>query len=155
MSNLKHGMKGTKIYGVWARMVARCHNPEADGYENYGGRGIQVCDRWRSFEVFFSDMGQRPDGMTLERVDNSKGYQPDNCIWADRKAQSRNRRGRRYVTVDGVTLSLGEWAEVTGISVGTLSRRLAQGWPEEQAIKTPKITIRKGIPKGEAYRDYA
>lgn len=155
MSNLKHGMNGTKIYGVWARMVSRCHNPASDGYENYGGRGILVCDEWRSFEGFFADMGERQEGMTLERKDNSKGYSRDNCIWADRKAQSRNRRGLRYVTVDGVTRSLGEWAEVTGISVSTLSRRLKQGWPDEQAITTPKITKRKGIPRGEAIRDYA
>lgn len=155
MSNYKHGMHRTKIYGIWGSMVSRCHNPARTFYKYYGARGIFVCDKWRSFEGFFADMGLPPDGMTLERVDNEKGYSPDNCIWATRKAQSRNRRGIRFVVADGVSRSVAEWSEITGLSISTICARLKKGWDESQAIKTPKITNKKGIPKGEKYRDYA
>ena len=78
---------------LWKMMIARCYDEKSSGYRNYGARGIRVCDRWRdSFDAFFSDMGRRPDGMTLERVNNEGNYEPSNVIWADMKTQNRNKR---------------------------------------------------------------
>jgi len=155
MSNYRHGMKGTKIYGIWCAMRARCENPNVSAFKDYGGRGIKVCDRWKRFENFYADMGERPPGKTLERTDNQLGYSPGNCVWADRSAQNRNRRDRKLIEVKGEAKTLAEWSEQTGLSVGTLWRRLSKGWTNEEAIKTPKITHRKGIRKGERLRDYA
>lgn len=97
---LRHGnaRRGKRIaeYGVWAGMHQRCHNPASKSFPNYGGRGIFVCDRWEEFSAFFADMGQRPTpSHTLERVNNNAGYGPDNCTWATRSEQCRNRRPRR------------------------------------------------------------
>lgn len=93
-----HGFsKGNPTYRSWAHMLARCHNPNNKYYHNYGGRGIKVCDRWRySFENFLADMGERPNGKTIDRKDNDGGYEPGNCRWADWQSQMSNRRGRGY-----------------------------------------------------------
>lgn len=84
--------KCSRTYSVWANMIQRCTNPNASGYSNYGGRGIRVCKRWRSFSAFVNDMGEQSGELTLERVDNDKGYMPSNCVWASRSQQARNRR---------------------------------------------------------------
>lgn len=88
----KHGMSATLIYHLWQTMHSRCENPNCIGYKNYGGRGIKVCDRWFKFENFFEDMGKKPEGLSLERINNNKGYSPDNCKWATRIEQSHNSR---------------------------------------------------------------
>jgi hypothetical protein len=155
MSNHRHGWSKTALYGVWSSMWSRCRNPNDAAYENYGGRGINVCDEWSDFVVFLKDMGEPPYGFTLDRKDNNRGYSPENCRWADRKTQNMNRRGRRILRVNGKSAPLSEWASVTGISIGTLWQRLRKGWTPEQTVHTPLISQRKGIPRGEKLRDYA
>lgn len=153
--NYRHGMRKTRIYGIWCAMITRCRNPNCKAYPNYGGRGITVCKRWQRFENFYADMGDRPEGMCLERRDNDKGYSPANCVWASRVTQGRNRRGRHRLKVDGVEKTMSEWAEETGISVGTIWQRINKGWTPREAVRIPIITKRKGIKRGEPLRHYA
>lgn len=98
-------------YKTWAAMKRRCANPSDENFHNYGGRGISVCERWKnSYDAFIEDMGLRPEGTTIERKDNNGNYEPGNCIWATETQQNRNRRTNRWITFDGRTQTLKEWA---------------------------------------------
>lgn len=139
---MKHGHTGsggktTPTYRSWRTMLNRCQNPGHEQYKDYGGRGIKVCDRWLSFENFLEDMGERPEGMTLDREDKEKDYEPSNCRWATWKEQAREKRV--LFTHMGVTRSLSDWAEVLGISVSALHHRIYKyGWPVWKALSTPR-----------------
>lgn len=123
-----HGMTDTREYEAWLGARKRCRNPKDWAFNNYGGRGITICDEWHdSFSRFFADMGSCPDGHSLERIDNDKGYCLDNCRWATRTDQARNTRQSIRVTHNGETLSLGEWSERTGISAKVLGARHRRG----------------------------
>lgn len=123
---------------VWYDMNQRCTNPKCASYKNYGARGIKVCAEWReSFDAFLRDMGYRPEGLTLDRLDNSDGYHKENCAWRTMKEQLRNTRRNTLLTLNGVTHCLAEWVEVTGIPRKQLSNRLRRGWSVERALTTP------------------
>ncbi len=117
-------------------MLERCCNPGNRYYSNYGGRGITVCQKWReSYLAFVEDMGQRPTGKTLERRDNNLGYSKENCYWATKTQQSRNKRNTHMITWQGETLPLVEWAERLGLKAGTLKVRiLTYKMPREKAM---------------------
>jgi len=130
-----HGMCGTREYRSWASMVERCNNEKGRSYDRYGGRGIEVCDRWRnSFENFYTDMGDRPPGMSLDRIDNNGDYTPDNCRWATAKEQSRNRRSNRLI--EGKPMV--DWCEENDLSYDAVSDRLYRllrnGMSDEDAV---------------------
>lgn len=131
-----HGMEGTSSYQLWDGMLRRCLNPNHAAYPNYGGRGIGVCQRWMSFENFYSDMGDRPEGMSLDRVDNDKGYSLENCRWASHKQQCRNTRFNRLESAFGETKPLVEWVEQFGMSYHLVHLRLRRGWSVERALLT-------------------
>lgn len=148
----KHRMAGTRIYHIWSCMIGRCTNPRNDDYPGYGGRGITVCASWRnSFENFYADMGEPPtDKHTLDRRDVNGIYSPENCRWATRLQQNRNTRNNRYITWNGETKVLAEWAEdprlvELGIDAGRLASRLYSGWTIEEAMTTPKVVNGKLI----------
>ena len=132
-----HGLTGTTTYHIWDSMIQRCVNPARKDYWRYGGSGITVCEKWRKFEQFLADMGERPEGKTLDRKDNEKGYSKDNCRWATSFEQSRNRTDNRLLAYQGETKCLADWAEQVGLKQITLSSRLRYGWSVERAIQTP------------------
>lgn len=124
-------------------MCERTENPNHPHYQNYGGRGIRVCKRWReSFAAFLEDMGERPPGTTLDRYPNRDGdYEPGNCRWATPKKQQNNIRTNRIITHEGRTMTLTQWALERGLTQHLLSQRLARGWTIERALETPNARV--------------
>lgn len=132
------GGKPTPTYSVWRGIKNRCLNPNEPAYKNYGGRGIKICDRWKdSFENFFTDMGQKPKGMWIERLDNEGDYEPTNCKWATPKEQCNNKRTNVYLTFRGKTQTVSQWNEELGYNKNVVAGRLRLGWSTEDAILTP------------------
>ena len=139
----RHGYKTagkySSEYSIWSNIRARCNNPNNPNFERYGARGISVCDRWMvDFLNFLEDMGRRPSlNHSIERVDNDGNYTPDNCKWATRKEQARNRRSSRFITFADKTQTLAAWAEEIGIPMNTLHLRLKYAWTLERAMTQP------------------
>jgi len=131
-------------YTSWAAMIQRCTNESADDFRNYGGRGIGVCERWRSFEPFLADMGRRPSPHhSIDRIDNAGNYEPSNCRWATMREQALNRRNNRDVEVDGVRMPIKSWCEATGITRSALSQRIGKlGWSPRRAVTQPVRPMR-------------
>lgn len=123
---------------AWTNMIARCTNPKRPDYRYYGARGIFVCDRWlNSFAAFLADMGERPSaGHSIDRIDNAKGYGPENCRWATKDQQMQNTRGTRLITFGGETMGLNAWARRLGLNKESLRVRLLK-WPIERAFTQP------------------
>lgn len=153
--NFRHGMRRTKVYGVWCSMLSRCRNPANAAWANYGGRGIAVCERWEDFTLFLADMGSPGPGQSLDRIDNDRGYGPENCRWADRSTQGQNKRNNRLLSVGDLTLTMSAWADRSGLNIGTIHARLKKGWPVDAAVTTPTITSRRGIRTLKGSRLYA
>lgn len=133
-----HRMYGSIEYNSWKSLIQRCTNADDPRYPGYGGRGITVCERWRLFENFYFDMGKKPSPQhSIDRIDNDKGYGPENCRWATRSEQGRNKRGNRFVVVDGVSITLAEAAEKSGLNYNIIRKRIRLGWDIDRALSTP------------------
>jgi predicted DNA-binding transcriptional regulator AlpA len=141
-SSITHGRtvggKIDSILTIWRNMKNRCLKSSDAAYDRYGGRGIKVCERWLKFENFLADMGERPPGMTLDRIDNNLGYCPENCRWASYKEQNNNRRDNRMITFKGETKNMAQWCTELGLSQKTISQRInGLGWSGERALSEP------------------
>jgi hypothetical protein len=147
-ANRSHSASNSRAYTTWCAMKQRCQNPNATGYDRYGGRGIYVCQRWQSFENFLADMGQPELGMTIERIDNDGSYTPENCRWASRGDQASNRAVNRHITWNGETMNLSQWSERTGIHRNTLEKRVDLGWPLERVFAPEKQLDLSGLALG-------
>lgn len=135
--NRVHGMKGTPTWKSWQAARNRCRNPNNVAFANYGGRGIKFCERWDDFAQFVADVGERPEGTTLDRIDNAGHYEPGNCRWSTPRTQARNKRDNRLVTYGGRTITVAQAADSLGMDRSTLGYRLRAGWPVEMALTTP------------------
>lgn len=145
----KHQKKANRRYNLtrtsWQSMRRRCLNPQNANYRNYGGRGITICERWDCYANFLADMGERPCGMMLERIDNNGNYEPSNCRWATPKEQTRNRRVTKYLTFGGETLTPTAWGERFGLSEKTIQYRAKRGIPLDAPINTKKQQARRNF----------
>ena len=135
---LSHGQSRpgsvTLTYRIWLNMRSRCSNPRHPNWPEYGQRGITVDARWDDFATFLADMGERPPGHTVERKDNDAPYGPENCVWATRKAQARNKRNNHHLTFHGKTQCIAAWADEIGMRQGLILYRIRAGWTIERAL---------------------
>jgi len=126
-------------YGSWHAMRTRCTNPRQKSYREYGGRGIRVCDRWKSFRNFFADLGPKPSPEhQLDRIDTNGNYEPSNCRWADVTTQQNNRRDNVVIVIDGRRMTVSEASVIYEIPHSRLLGRLRMGWPPEHAVSRGK-----------------
>lgn len=146
-----HGLKKTRLYVIWRDIKARCFNPNAKGFKYYGGSGIVMCAEWRNNFKSFYDWsilnGYNPNAKreecTIDRIDNNKGYCPENCRWVDNLVQQNNKRNNRLLTYNNETHSTAEWSRILNISRYTLFRRLKLGWTVEKTLSTPVRQMNK------------
>jgi len=132
--------RGNKSYDSWRLMIYRCKNKKCKQYNDYGGRGIDVCDSWLDFRNFATDMGYPDKGMMLDRIDNEKGYSKENCKWSNRSEQLRNTRRNFYVYIDGKKYALVDACALYGMSRHVVRRRLKDGWNLMDALTMPLWT---------------
>ena len=132
-----HGMTKTRTYETWHLMIKRCHNKKGSIYKNYNGRGICVCDRWRKFENFVNDMGIRPEGRSLDRINNNGNYEPINCRWATPQEQANNSRRNKYLVAFGKKMTIAQWAREVGLSPSAINGRIKNKWPKDKALTHP------------------
>ena len=132
------------LHKTWWAMIDRCQNPNNKSFRDYGARGIAVCDRWKfgadgltGFACFLADMGPRPAGFTIERVQGDRDYEPGNCVWIAKGDQSKNRRTVRLVRINGQVKTVPDWCAEYGLNYWTAIRRISRGWPPDKAITTP------------------
>lgn len=147
---MQHGFAGAHVYNVWQQMRQRCENPNAQRYDLYGGRGIRVSERWRRFENFIADMGQRPAGYSLDRIDVHGDYCKENCRWATTKQQANNKQRNRIVEHNGEKATLAEWADKTGLGWYTLRARLDLGWPIDRVLESSLETAAVYVFDGQS-----
>lgn len=134
-----HRKTGSPEHRTWKSMIGRCCNPKNPKYPDYGGRGIRVCDCWReSFQAFFDDMGRRPSGHTLDRIDNDGNYEPSNCRWAVLAEQANNKRTNHFLEYDGKRMSIADWSRHVGIPKAVINDRINRyKWSVEKSLTTP------------------
>lgn len=134
-----HSRRGahTSTFSSWASMRGRCRNPTDDAWKWYGGRGITICERWDKFENFLADMGEKPKGKTIDRVNNDLGYSKENCEWRTHKEQCNNRRSNVILEFDGRSQNITQWAAELNIGMRTLWARIKNNWSVERALTAP------------------
>jgi len=130
-------VKPSRTYATWSTMLQRCNNPRDVYYARYGGAGITICEEWLKFESFLEDMGERPEGHSLDRLDGTKGYEKSNCRWSTPGQQQNNRRTKHKLTLGAVTDTVVGWSQRTGISIAKIRGRLRCKWPVERILTTP------------------
>jgi hypothetical protein len=134
----KHNMTATPTWNTWDSMMERCYRTSSKHYKRYGARGIKVHEPWHEFVNFYRDMGKRPEGKSLDRIDNNGNYEPGNCRWADNFTQNNNRGNYNTLfTLNGVTKTQAEWARKLGLKDTAIQERLRRGWSVEKALTTP------------------
>ena len=140
-----HGLSKSRTYQAWRKMKTRCLNPKDKAWPNYGGRGITVCERWQnSFQMFLQDMGECPEGLSLDRIDNSQGYTADNCRWTTAAVQANNKRSTTRFTYKGQLTTLTQLSAQSGKSIQTIAWRIHKmGMTPEHAVETPSLRQRK------------
>lgn len=134
----RHNKCNTRLYSIWTSMKTRCYNSNHEAYARYGGRGIAVCDEWRNDFMSFYNWALSHgynDTLTIDRIDNNKGYEPNNCRWTTRKQQSRNLRNNKNITINGETRCLTEWCNILGLNYYTVWERLNYGWSVKKALE--------------------
>ena len=142
----KHGMSNTRLYRIWSLMKERCYNSKRKEYKDYGGRGISVCKEWMDSKIFieWALNNGYSDELTIDRIDNNKNYCPDNCRWISKAEQMNNKRSCHYITYNGETKTITQWAKDNNLTYAQLRKRLFNlNWDFETAITTPIKTNRK------------
>lgn len=145
-----HGLGNTRLHRIWHSMYCRCYYPTTNGYKNYGGRGIKVCDEWKTVDGFLRfyswslDNGYRDD-YTLDRINTDGNYEPNNCRWVSNEVQSNNRRTNNFITYNGKTQTQIQWCREYNINVVTFSDRLKRGWNIEQALTIPTKGMQRKV----------
>lgn len=142
-----HGKSNSKAFFTWSGIKARCYRPDSSSFDRYGARGIRMSDEWRnSFAAFYRDMGDPPNGLSIERIDNNGHYCKENCRWANRVEQGANKRNNIKLTFNEQTKTLSEWARELHCKVATLWARLfVQGWTTEKALSVPIRMCRRSV----------
>ena len=138
----KHGMSHTRLSRIWRGIKSRCTNKNHHYYKNYGGRGIKICDEWENdfsaFSEWAFDNGY-DDSLTIDRIDVNGDYTPENCRWTSNKIQCNNKRNNHIVTIEGVSHTISEWSDISGIGYGTIKSRVERGWTGRNILIKPKI----------------
>jgi len=138
----KHGLSYHKTYIILKSIKQRCFNPKNKDFKNYGGRGILLCDEWANDYVSFYNWSMEngwEDGKSIDRIDNDKGYNPENCRWVDMKVQANNHRRNTLIEYNGMTMTLQQWSDLTGIDRNTIKTRLNSGWTVEATLTEKPI----------------
>ena len=134
-----HGLRYTEEYGIWLGMKTRCNNTNNKDYKNYMGRGIKLCKRWEKFENFYQDMGIRPKGLQLDRIDNNGNYEPANCRWTSIQTQANNRNNNIHITIDNQTKTIAQWARERNIIYNKVWNRINESnWSPAKALELEK-----------------
>ena len=136
--NTTHGLSDSRLYRIYRHMLGRCYNPHDLRYKHYGAKGITVCNEWKSFEPFaeWAKMSGYSDNLSIDRIDVNKGYSPENCRWATLVEQANNKTNTKYLTYNGETKSIAEWAKELGMTYKKLYKRIYVGWDVERALTT-------------------
>lgn len=137
--NKTHGQSSTRLYKIYIGMKKRCYNDKSENYPHYGGKGVKICDEWKTFEPFmeWALKNGYTDDLSIDRINSNGNYEPCNCRWVDVKTQANNKTNNSYIEYQGKKLTISQWSEITGISKSVISRRISLGWDIERVLTEP------------------